>query len=139
VTGGYLDLGKYRAQVTSFGGSAEDIKVDGVHLSGVGFLSVASRVDLVGTVGAYRWHYKFHSSDAFDPNRNLSDSGVSPTFGVGVNIDIFEKRGSYLHIGWQRFLTVGKRETVEHENDYDLFLVGVVYNFSKITEARARK
>ncbi len=139
VTAGYLDLGKYSAQVTSFGGSAEDIKVDGFHLSGVGLLPVASGVDVVGTLGAYRWSYKFHSSDPGDPNRNLSDSGVSPTFGIGVNIDVFSKRGTYMHFGWQRFLKVGKRETVEHENDYDLFMVGIVYNFSKIAEARARQ
>lgn len=137
VAGGYVNLGKYSFQGPAFGGFDQQIKVDGFHLSGVGSYPVAERVDLQGTLGIYRWNYKFNSAaDAFDPARSLSDSGYSPTFGIGVNIDIFSKRGTYLQLGWQRFLKVGNRQTVEHENDYDLFMVGVMYNFSKIMEAK---
>ena len=140
LAGGYVNLGKYSFQGPSFGGFSQDIKVDGFHFFAAGNYPVGERVGLTGTAGAYRWKAKFHSApDAFDPERNLSDTGVSPTLGLGVKIDIFSKRGTYLHIGWQRFFKVGKRETVEHENDYDLFLVGIMYNFSKLAEGGARK
>jgi OOP family OmpA-OmpF porin len=141
MAGGYLDLGKFHAQGTaSFGPYDQTMKVDGFHVFGVGSYPVADRVSVTGTLGAYRWNYKFSEpAIGVDPARSLSDSGVSPTFGIGVNIDIFSKRGTYLHIGWQRFLNVGNRNTVEHENDYDLFMVGVVYNFSKLMEGKAGK
>ena len=142
LAGGYIDLGKYNFQGTTFGGYNQTIKVDGFQLAGVGNLPVAERVGLTGTLGAFRWDYKFSepaNPATGDPARSLSDSGVSPTVGLGVNIDIFSKRGSYLHIGWQRFFKVGRRETVEHENDFDLFLIGIVYNFSKLQEGGMRK
>ena len=137
VAGGYVDLGDYSFQGTSFGGYDWSMKIRGVQVSAIGSYPVLERVDLQGSVGVYRWHYKFHSAaDAFDPERNLSDNGYSPTLGIGVTIDIFSKRGSYLYLGWQRFFNVGNRNTVENENDFNLFLVGAVYNFSKLMEGK---
>jgi hypothetical protein len=136
VAGGYVDLGKYNFQGPSFGGYTQQIKVDGFQLSAIGSYPVAERVDLAASAGVFRWNVKFHSSDPIDPNINLSDSGYSPTFGVGVNIDIFSKRGTYLYLGWQKFWNVGDRGTVEHENDYTMYVIGVTYNLSKIMEAR---
>lgn len=137
LAGGYVDLGKYSFQGPSFGGYVADIKVDGVHFYGAGNLPVSERVGLVGTLGAYWWNYKYHDLDVpTGQQRNLSDTGVSPTVGLGVNIDIFSLRGTYLQVSWQRFFKVGKRETVEHENDYDLLVVGIMYNFSKLAEGK---
>jgi predicted porin len=131
IAAGYLDLGKYRFEGPSFGGYTQDVEAYGFHFFAVGTYPVTSRVDLLGTVGAFRWTYKFSGSDPSDPDRKLSDTGVSPSFGLGVNYRLSETGGAYLHAGWQRLKSVGDRNTVEHENDFDLIQVGVVYLFGK--------
>jgi hypothetical protein len=135
VVGGYADLGDYHAEGTDFGGYVHEISVDGAYLRGVGMFPVTSRFSVLASFGAFYWDYDFRSSDDEDPNRHLTDTGVSPSVGVGVDFDLSggspHFRGFNLHAGWERLIKVGDRETVEHENDYDVLLLGITYNFTE--------
>ena len=129
VTVGYLDLGSYHAEGPDFGGYVNDMKAEGIHVSGIGLVPLSPRFSGLVHAGVYFWSYKFHSVDDDDPDRRLSDSGKSLTYGSGFNVKMSESVS--LHIIWQHFNKVGNRQTVEHENDYDLFVLGGTYLIGK--------
>ena len=132
VAASYVDLGNYHFEGPDFGGYVTDLDVDGFHVFSLGIIPVSSRVALFGTLGVYRWDVKETDIDVpimFE--RRLSDTGFSPTYGVGVNVDVFGKSGINLHVDWQTFVDVGDRQTTEHENDYEILSAGITYHFGK--------
>ena len=136
LMGGYLDLGDYHAEGPSFGGYESDISVDGFYVRNLGILPAFSRVSFLGSLGVFLWDYEFNDLDIpSGSTRHLTDTGYSLTWGLGVNVDLAGSsahfRGLNLHAGWERLDTVGDRDTVEHENDYDVFLLGLTYNFTR--------
>jgi hypothetical protein len=134
LVGGYTDLGSYHAEGPDFGGYVNDIEIDGTYLRAVGKLPLGSQFSILGSVGGLYWDYDFKSEDALEPPRHLTDTGFSPSVGIGVNFDIIDTpadSGFNLHAGWERLFKVGNRDTVEHENDYDVILLGLTYNFTK--------
>jgi hypothetical protein len=136
LVGGYLDLGDYHAEGPSFGGFESDSSISGFYARNLGILPVASRFSLLGSLGVFRWDYEFDDLDIpSGSTRHLTDTGYSLTYGLGVNVDLVGAsahfRGLNLHAGWERLDTVGDRDTVEHENDYDVFMLGLTYNFTR--------
>jgi len=136
LVGGYLDLGDFHAEGPSFGGYERDISVNGFYVRNLGIIPVFSQVSFLGSLGVFRWDYEFNDLDIpSGSTRHLTDTGYSLTYGLGINVDLAGSsahfRGLNLHAGWERLDTVGDRETVEHENDYDVFLLGLTYNFTQ--------
>ncbi len=128
TTVGYMDLGTYDAAGPVFGGYTHELEFSGAHISTIGIVPISPRVAAFATAGLYFWNGDFRGEDE-DGLRVLSDSGESVTYGAGLNVDVFAEDGINLHITWQRFDTVGDRQGLEHENDYDLFLIGATYHF----------
>ena len=58
-----------------------------------------------------------------------SPTGTSPAIGIGFDALLGGKGALALNINWTRYLKVGDLEISGHENDRDLFGVGVAYRF----------
>lgn len=124
---GYVDLGSYHFAGTQFMGYTEDIEIDGWHVFALGIAPVNDWFSVVGSAGLFRWDYEYHSSDGFISSRSLSDDGISPTAGVWAVFDVTGKDTFLVSAGWQTFMDVGDRGTVEHKNDYNSVMVGLTY------------
>lgn len=101
----------------------------GVSLSLKGMYPVMDKLDVYGKLGAFFWE-----SDMRATAGSASDSGTSPTVGVGLEYainDNFDVRA-----GWDRYLELGTQgKLVEDgtvgtlDEDVDAFTIGVNYNF----------
>jgi hypothetical protein len=132
VTGAYVDFGSYHFEGPNFGGYVTDIEIDGFHVDNHGLLPLGKRVELRGSAGLFVWDYEENDVDLVTSDRrHLTDTGVSATFGAGVNVDILRENGIGLHFVYHRFVEVGDRRTVEHENDFDVVFAGVDYFWGK--------
>jgi opacity protein-like surface antigen len=104
-------------------------KTKGITLGLTGKKPVTRKLDVYGKAGAFVWKSKVLSTVG-----NVSDSGTSPTVGLGVEYAISKKVS--LRAGWDRYFKVGKRDNLLNsgvagsvKDDIDTYSVGLSYNF----------
>lgn len=132
VEAGYTEM-DYVARLQQSGGSANgqrgDQQVQALSLSAVGRKALTSGLNVYGKLGAAAWQ-----ADATTSVGNADASGLSPVIGAGVEYNFSEHWG--LHLGWDRFFSVGKDKYLINGNkastvkeDLDTAMVGIHYNF----------
>jgi hypothetical protein len=134
LAGTAVDLGSLRAQGIAFDryGSPMQFKerLEATGFSGflMGIIPLHDRLGLFGTFGVFHWRQKVRYHD---PERRvrLTSRGNGPCYGLGINYYLTRASNWGAHAEWTRYLDVGKEETTGHENDVDLFTIGIVHTF----------
>lgn len=129
VEAGYTDM-DYTARIEQDGGAVRgDQQSRALTLSAVGRKPLSSGLGLYGKVGGALWKAKSSTSVG-----SASETGVSPTVGVGVEYNFSEHWG--VRAGWDRFFAVGDGSKLVDggvastvEEDIDTTMVGLHYNF----------
>jgi OOP family OmpA-OmpF porin len=131
IEAAYVDLGKATASGT-IGGVAvsASAKSRGLELSAVGSLPLAEGWSAYGKLGLFRWDVDVTASAVIPgiaaAGASASDSGVSATFGAGLQYDFTKQVGTRL--GWQRYARVGDAATTGR-SDVDVLGVGLQIRF----------
>ena len=124
----YLDLGTLEAAGTAFGGFTDEIEATALEAWVMGILPINEQFSLFGTLGVFSWDQEVIYSDSFEDFRGDVD-GSGFAFGVGATYWLNEDFG--VHATWHRYPDVGDRNITGHENDRDLYGIGVVFTFGE--------
>ncbi len=127
---GHMDLGENTANGTAGRSGIYDStlksELSANYLSGVAYVPVAPRTELLGKVGAAYWKQNGSKTVAEDTELNTasSNSGVSVLLGGGAQVNInpnLAVRGEYERI-------LGTAADTAYESDADLLSIGAVFS-----------
>jgi hypothetical protein len=132
VVASYIDLGETRYDGPAFGGFEDRLEADGIDVSYL--ISWApgeqERISLFGTIGVFVWDQDVLYTDSTG-DFLYRDEGTSFSFGVGTNIN-FDAGGTSrwsVHAEWQVLKDVGDARNSGHDEDRDIFTLGLSYRF----------
>lgn len=129
----YVNLG--RAKFSGIAGSAEakdKIGAEGVSLSLLGKMPLTQDFSLFGKVGAFAANTKYECVQNCSGIQNNDKDGVYTTFGVGAQYDVSPRlalRAEYERFNGLKSAAIFSGSTNEFKSDYDLFTLGVQYQF----------
>lgn len=126
LEGGYVDLGKFKANGTVLGVPASAFaKAKSWQLVAVGTLPLANNFSLFGKAGIHSWDADAGVT-ALGVTDKVSDKGTDLTFGFGAGYEFSKNLG--VRVEWERFRNVGENDTTG-KSDVDLISVGLRYRF----------
>jgi OOP family OmpA-OmpF porin len=123
---GYADGGKYKASGVVLGVPASgEIKANAWDFVVVGILPFNKQFSAFGKLGFARWDIDA-SGSALGLSASVSDNGLSPTYGLGVQYDFAKQFG--VRVEWLRYQDVGDENTTG-QSDVDVIGASVLFKF----------
>lgn len=133
VEAAYVNLG--RAKFSGLAGSTgakDKISAEGLSLSLLGKVPLTQDFSLFGKLGAFAANAKYECVQNCGGIQNNDKDGVYATFGVGAQYDVsphLALRAEYERFNGLKSAAIFNGSTTEFKSDYDLFTLGVHYQF----------